>query len=104
MSRFYGFLRTRIPLHRTYLLPSQHWVWDSLRSKMDKILSIVIASGHLVKEYEVQYRTCDESLLPTIDKFTTVCEGFVEDDHDSNYLVYGGKDPYLYVVVWLKWV
>ena len=58
---------------------------------MSKFVSIIIGSGHLVTEHDVQYRTCDESLLSTIDKFTTILESCVDDDHDGNYLVYDGK-------------
>ena len=39
LKRLHPFLRTRIPLHRTDLLPGRHWVWNSLRMKLKKKIS-----------------------------------------------------------------
>ena len=48
LNRLHPFLRTRIPLQRTDLLPGRHWVWDSLRGKLQKICTMMILSEHIV--------------------------------------------------------
>ena len=89
LNRLSSFLRTRIPLNRIDLLPGRHWVWDSLRSKLKKISCIMIMSGHIVDEKDLQYRSDDESLLTPRHQFISV-ESML-NDLDGNYITYDSK-------------
>ena len=72
LNRLSNFLRTRIPVHRIELLPGRHWVWDSLRSKLKKIASMMILSGHIVDYNDLQYRSDDECILTGRHTFVSV--------------------------------
>ena len=86
LNRLSSFLRTRIPLNRIDLLPDRHWVWDSLRSKLKKISSIMILSGHIVDKTDLKYRSDDECILTARHRFLSVQS--IEEDYDGNYLSY----------------
>ena len=63
INRLHTFLRTRIPLQRTDLLPGRHWVWNSFRIKLKKIAAMMIMSGHIVEYNDLSYRNDDECIL-----------------------------------------
>ena len=88
LNRLHCFLRTRIPLNRLDLLPGQHWVWNSLRSKLPKISSMMILSNHIVECEDLKYRNGDECLLCKINKFISMAVLDNDDNMDGNYLVY----------------
>ena len=37
ISRLYGYLKLRLPLNRSDLMPGRHWVWESFKAKVKKM-------------------------------------------------------------------
>ena len=91
IQRLHEFLRTRIPLQRTDLFCGRHWVWDSLKSKMMKIVAMMIMSGHIVTYNDVLFRNDDETLLSSRQHFVHVDMIMTDGNIDGNYLVYDNK-------------
>ena len=91
LNRLHGFLRIRIPLNRQYLLPGRHWVWDSLRGKLTKILAMMVLSKHIINYNDLKYRNNDECLLCNLCRFILVAALYDDDDLDGSYLVYDTK-------------
>jgi len=89
MNRLHAFLRTRIPLQRTDLLPGRHWVWNSFRIKLKKIAAMMIMSGHIVEYNDLNYRNDDECILSQRHNF--IAASSEEEDLDGSYLSFDKK-------------
>ena len=62
-NRLIGYIKLNIPSEKSHLFPNKHWVWDSYKSKLNLISTILIAAGHIVPNDILQFRCNDVSLL-----------------------------------------
>ena len=89
INRLHGFLRTRVPLQRTDLLPGRHWVWNSFRIKLKKIAVMMIMSGHIVEYNDLNSRNDDKCILSQRHNFIAASSS--EEDLDGSYLSFDKK-------------
>ena len=89
--RLYGFLKLRITLQRSDLMPGRHCVWDSFKSKVIFFASIMILSGHIIQTEDLRFRKDDENILNTLNHFLNVNILDKSDDIDGYYVVVDTK-------------
>ena len=64
-----------------------HWVWNSLRLKSVKLSMLMIMSGHVVDNFDIECRSNDESLLLNHHNFVNTGSFTDTEDYNGSYIV-----------------
>ena len=91
LKRLHPFLVIRLPQSKIELMPGIHWVWNSLRLKSLKLSMLMIMSGHVVDNNDINCRSDDESLLSNHHNFVNTASFNDTEDYDGSYIVLDGK-------------
>ena len=68
-------------------MPGKHWVWDSFKAKVNKIVAIMILNTHILPLESVRFRSNDEVLLNNIMVFDPVDVMNTDNDVDGCYIL-----------------
>ena len=91
ISRLQNYISMKVPLHKTDLLADKHWVWNSFRSKVRKIVVLLMINGHVTEYDHLLYKSSNETLLATTQNLRNIDLNGPDKDLIGNYLLVDKK-------------
>jgi len=68
-------------------MPGRHWVWDSFKCKLPKMVAIMIFNGHIIDKGSIGYRNMEDVLLNEPMAFENFDIFGTDTDLDGVYLL-----------------
>ena len=91
MSRLQNYISIKVPSHKTELLAYKHWVWNSFRSKVNKIAVLLMMTGHVLDYDKLLYKSSNEALLGTTKNLRNIDLNGPDKDLIGNYVLVDKK-------------